>query len=103
MTKMTPEQFTYWLNGFFELSGSSVLDSHQVKLIRQRLDHTLGKTTMPDHAKDQPNLPSNPFQTIPFGLNQGDHAINIGAIQQPGEYARNKYPSIVINPETLYK
>lgn len=34
---MTPENFTYWLQGFFELTNTNELTEDQVKMIKQHL------------------------------------------------------------------
>ena len=44
MTKnMTPEQFCYWLNGFFDLTDSKELNEEQVKVLRSHLDLIFNK------------------------------------------------------------
>lgn len=40
---MTPEQFTYWLQGFFELSGDTL--SKREQLIKDHLKTTFHKVT----------------------------------------------------------
>ena len=42
---MTTEQFTYWLQGFFELSGTTTLNEEQVKVIKEHIALTLEKKT----------------------------------------------------------
>jgi hypothetical protein len=48
---MTPENFVYWLQGYFELSrrgtvdGNITLDSTQVKIIEDHLKLTFNKVT----------------------------------------------------------
>lgn len=42
---MTSEQFTYWLQGFFEISNQHTLDENQVKIIRDHLDLVFTKVT----------------------------------------------------------
>lgn len=34
---MTPEQFAYWLNGFFEMVRPKVMDSAQVTMVKKHL------------------------------------------------------------------
>ena len=34
---MTPEQFCYWLQGFFELSGQTSLTDEQVEMVKKHL------------------------------------------------------------------
>ena len=52
---MTPENFTYWLKGYFELTKSNKLTQEQVELIRKHLDlvHT-NVTTSKSKAPEQP-------------------------------------------------
>ena len=42
---MTAEQFTYWLQGYFELSGATTLNEAQVKVIKEHLSLVLKKVT----------------------------------------------------------
>lgn len=42
---MTPENFIYWLNGFFEISGSKNLTDEQVQIIKDHLRLVLEKKT----------------------------------------------------------
>lgn len=42
---MTPDKFTYWLQGFFELSGSRSLDEQQVQIIKDHLALCFKKET----------------------------------------------------------
>lgn len=42
---MTTEQFTYWLQGFFELSGATTLNEEQVKVIRDHISLVMKKET----------------------------------------------------------
>jgi len=41
--KMTPEQFIYWLQGFFELSDAVSLTEKQVKIIKEHLEYVFTK------------------------------------------------------------
>jgi hypothetical protein len=43
--KITPESFCYWLQGYFELSGSTVLSEQQVKAIKEHLNLVFNKVT----------------------------------------------------------
>lgn len=56
---MTPEQFTYWLQGFFEISDTDSLTNKQVQIIRDHLNLVFNKVT-PDRGKGEiikgPNL-----------------------------------------------
>lgn len=42
---MTPQDFTYWLQGFFELSGATSLTPEQVKIIKEHLSLVFKKET----------------------------------------------------------
>lgn len=42
---MTTEQFTYWLQGYFELSGATSLNEEQVKVIKEHIVLVLKKQT----------------------------------------------------------
>ena len=42
---MTPEQFTYWLQGFFELSETKELTPEQVQIVKDHLALVLSKKT----------------------------------------------------------
>lgn len=44
-TIMTPENFAYWLKGYFEISGSNVLTEVQVQEIKNHLDLVFKKVT----------------------------------------------------------
>lgn len=50
---MSPEQFTYWLKGFFEISDTNNLSEKQVQIIRDHLDFVFNKVT-PERSK-KPN------------------------------------------------
>lgn len=43
---MTTEQFTYWIQGFFELSGATALNEEQVKVIKEHIALVLEKKTI---------------------------------------------------------
>lgn len=42
---MTPDNFAYWLNGFFELSNSQELTKEQVAIIKEHLQLVFQKET----------------------------------------------------------
>lgn len=42
---MTAEQFTYWLQGFFELSGATTLNEQQVKIVKDHIALVMTKVT----------------------------------------------------------
>ena len=47
---MTPEQFAYWLQGFFEISGDYSLDDKKVNIIKDHLKLVFNKVT-PDRTE----------------------------------------------------
>jgi hypothetical protein len=67
---MTAEQFTYWLQGFFELSQpDTVLTAEQTKMIREHLATVFQKVTPPLNLPGtwpvpqiQPLSPPSPVQ-----------------------------------------
>lgn len=66
---MTAEQFTYWLNGFFELSGATTLNEQQVKIVRDHIALVMKKET-PQYtgitiAPNNPNLKWYPATATP--------------------------------------
>lgn len=42
---MTPEQFTYWLKGFYELNEPESINEKQTLIIKDHLDLVFGKVT----------------------------------------------------------
>jgi hypothetical protein len=46
---MSPESFTYWLQGYFEISDSNNLSPQQVQIIRDHLALVFEKVT-PDRS-----------------------------------------------------
>jgi hypothetical protein len=54
---MTTEQFTYWLQGFFELSGTATLNEEQVKVIKEHIALVLEKKT-PSSVSSFPKHPN---------------------------------------------
>lgn len=49
---MTPEQFTYWLQGYFEISDSNMLSHKQVQIIKDHLALVFNKVT-PDRKENK--------------------------------------------------
>jgi hypothetical protein len=49
---MTPENFTYFLQGFFEISDAKKLDETQVQIIKDHLDLVFNKVT-PDRSESK--------------------------------------------------
>jgi hypothetical protein len=52
---MSPENFVYWLNGFFEISGNKTLTEEQVQVLKDHLKLVLTKKT-PDIGIANPGL-----------------------------------------------
>lgn len=46
---MTPEQFAYWLKGFYEISGAKEITAEQSQIIKDHLDNVFKKET-PDRS-----------------------------------------------------
>ena len=64
---MTPEQFTYWLQGFVELSGiGDEIDSRKWVSIKDHLQTVFNKET-PTYTKYPPNVTTTPTQLAPPG------------------------------------
>jgi hypothetical protein len=69
---MTAEQFIYWLQGYFELSGATTLNEAQVKMLKEHLGLVVKKVT-------PSTMPSNTI-TI-YGGNGFDAAKPLGAMK----------------------
>lgn len=65
---MTAEQFTYWLNGYFELSGATTLNEQQVKVVKDHIALVLKKETPVSNTVTYiPNIklyPTNNYSTV---------------------------------------
>lgn len=55
---MTTEQFTYWLQGFFEVSGDKKLNEKQVTIIKDHLALVFDKVT-PDRESKRVKINMN--------------------------------------------
>ncbi len=54
---MTPENFCYWLQGFFELAGPDKLHADEVTKIREHLKQVFtSKITIPSGRSPTPTL-----------------------------------------------
>jgi hypothetical protein len=67
---MTPEQFTYWLQGFMEISNPTTLDETQTQIIKDHLALVFDKQT-PDRISIPPlaPMPTTPqpiWETDPY-------------------------------------
>jgi hypothetical protein len=54
---MNSEHFIYWLQGFFELSGTATLNEEQVKVIKEHIALVLEKKT-PSSVSSFPKHPN---------------------------------------------
>jgi hypothetical protein len=57
---MTPEQFAYWLQGFFELTEGNQLSEKQVQVVKDHLQITFKKVT--------PNYTQPPYQQPNYSM-----------------------------------
>jgi hypothetical protein len=58
---MTPEQLVYWLNGFFELSGTTTLNEEQVKVIKEHIALVVHKVTPSTVGSGSPQQTRGPY------------------------------------------
>jgi hypothetical protein len=65
---MTPEQFAFWLHGYFEISRSDVISYEQARKIKENLESCFQKVT-PDRKS---------IDEGPVGL---DHLIQVTPIK----------------------
>jgi hypothetical protein len=86
---MTAEQLTYWLQGFFELSGATALNEAQVKILKEHLGLVVKKVT-------PSTMPSNTI-TI-YGGNGFEPAKPITNIPQPVYTPRVQVIPDVVKP-----
>lgn len=65
---MTAEQFTYWLQGFFELSGATTLNEQQVKVVKDHIALVMKKEPPVSNTVTYiPNIklyPTNNYSTV---------------------------------------
>lgn len=60
---MTPENFTYWLQGFFEVQNPSILGEVQTQIIKDHLALVFKKETPNRFSAQSPNFDS--FDGLP--------------------------------------
>lgn len=79
---MKPQEFCYWLQGFFELSGATSLDASQTMIVKNHLNlvfaHAIDPATPGDaahlqaiHDGQAPVDPAEPawnHETLPGGI-----------------------------------
>lgn len=68
---MTPENFTYWLNGFFEISGSETLSKEQVQVLKNHLKLVLTKKTPNITITQSPLIDTIPCSSPNIDLTKG--------------------------------
>lgn len=89
---MSPESFTYWLQGYFEISDSNTLSPQQVQIIRDHLDLVFEKVT-PDRKGYDPldtkftGVSSNPLCGTDVNWGELRRVLNEGR-RQPKEETR---------------
>ena len=73
---MTPINFAYWLQGFFEISETNnteiILTPEQVKMIRAHLNLVFFHAIDPETLKDKSELEKLKYQKIHDGAKSGD-------------------------------
>ena len=69
---MTPINFAYWLQGFFEISNSNELTPEQVKMIRAHLNLVFFHSIDPETLKDKSELEKLKYKKIHDGAKSGD-------------------------------
>ena len=69
---MTPINFAYWLQGFFEISDSNELTPEQVKMIRAHLNLVFFHAIDPETLKDKSELEKLKYKKIHDGAKSGD-------------------------------
>lgn len=69
---MSAENFVFWLNGFFELSGATTLSEQQVAVIKEHLQLVFTKVTTQTVPVAYPLVstpkvePHKPIQVVPY-------------------------------------
>jgi hypothetical protein len=69
---MTPINFAYWLQGFFEISDSNELTPEQVKMIRAHLNLVFFHAIDPETLKDKSDVEKLKYQKIHDGAKSGE-------------------------------
>jgi hypothetical protein len=62
---MTPENFAYWLNGFFEMTETNKLSENQVLMIKDHLKLVFDKITPDTSVSAQPSVLNIPHWDYP--------------------------------------
>lgn len=65
---MTPENFAYWLQGFFELAGTDNLTPEQVKIVKDHLALVFTKVTPDRHVKTKKDRKAKKSKSPLFDL-----------------------------------
>ena len=69
---MTPVNFCYFLQGYFEISNSNTLTPEQVKMIRAHLNLVFFHAIDPETLKDKSEIDKLKYQKIHDGAKSGD-------------------------------
>ena len=46
-TRMTPEQFIYWLQGWLEIANPTIIEEHQLKIIQRHIGYVFQQGHLP--------------------------------------------------------
>jgi hypothetical protein len=87
---MTPENFAYWLQGFFEIAGSDELTETQVKMVKDHLALVFQKVT-PDRSKKVKKKKKDVTCTTP-AVNTEQIRINVEDALKKLEQRRREQP-----------
>lgn len=93
---MTPVQFAYWMQGFFEISEVQdkeiTLSPEQVKMIRAHLNLVFFHAIDPENLKDKSEVQKLKYQKIHDGAKSGDSISQ----KEFDELVKSKIPGIGI-------
>jgi len=65
---LSPDNFAFWLQGFFELSGATTLNEQQVQVVKEHLALVMTKTTP---STVQPYIPVPIYPSNPMPSDKG--------------------------------
>jgi hypothetical protein len=90
---MNSEQFAYWINGYFEISGATVLNETQVKVIKDHLDLVFNKVTptrepLPTITKLEPRRYCSQVNPAPY--NEGLDKLDMYSFKTEGAFFSNE-------------
>ena len=87
---MTPVNFAYWLQGFFEISDSNTLTPEQVRIIKAHINLVFFHAIDPETLKDSSEIDKIKYQKIHDGANDGDKITE----KESGELIKKSAPAI---------